>query len=93
MDMRFSAGLVVPVSKELSKYRLDLVGVQVRREDSGTQPAGEYIFYGKGNENHELGTDYFMHERIISRVKKVKFVSDRFLVSYHFSESLCHNRG
>jgi hypothetical protein len=34
------------------------VGVQdVRWDGGGTEPAGEYIFfYGKGNENHELGT-------------------------------------
>jgi hypothetical protein len=32
-------------SKELSRYRLGLVGVQeVRWEGSGTVPAGEYIF-------------------------------------------------
>jgi hypothetical protein len=44
------------VSRELSKYTLDLVGVQeVRWEGGGTKPAGEYTsFYRKGNENHEL---------------------------------------
>jgi hypothetical protein len=36
------------VSKELSKY--------VRWEGGGAEPAGKYtFFYGKGNENHELG--------------------------------------
>jgi hypothetical protein len=51
----------VAVLKELSKYKLDLVGVQeVRWQGGGTEPAGEYTFcYGKGNENHELGTFFF----------------------------------
>jgi hypothetical protein len=55
------------------------VGVQeVRWDGGGTEPAGEYIFfYGKGNENHELDTGYFIHKRIESAVKKVEFISDR----------------
>jgi hypothetical protein len=30
-----------------------------------------------GNEDHQLGTDLFVHKRIISAVRRVKFVSDR----------------
>jgi hypothetical protein len=51
---------LMTVSRELSKYKTDLVGVQVRWEGGGTKLTGEYVpFYGKGNENHELGTLFF----------------------------------
>jgi hypothetical protein len=67
MDMRFGiwtvrslyrAGSLMTVAKELSKYKLDLEGVQeVRWDRDFTESAGEYTFvYGKGNENHELST-------------------------------------
>jgi hypothetical protein len=55
---QYGAGSVITVAKEISKCKLDLVEVQVVRwGGGGTEPAGEYtFFYGKGTENHELGT-------------------------------------
>jgi exonuclease III len=42
-------GSLITVARELSRYQLDLVGVQeVRWDKGGTVRAGEYIcFYGK----------------------------------------------
>jgi hypothetical protein len=50
---------LMTVSRALARYKLDLVVVhEVRWEGGGTEPAGEYtVFYGKGNENNELGTE------------------------------------
>jgi hypothetical protein len=55
------------------------VGVQeVRWDRGGTEPADEYTYvYRKGNENHEMGTGFLVHNRIISAMKSLEFVSDR----------------
>jgi hypothetical protein len=55
------------------------VGVEeVRWDKGGTEWAEDYtFFYGAENEDHPLGTGFFVHKRIISAVRRVVFVSDR----------------
>jgi exonuclease III len=69
------AGSVMAAARELARYKLDLVCVQEFTWDKeGTIRAGDYnFFYGKGNENHQLGTEYFVHHRIVSAIKRIEF--------------------
>ena len=58
------------------------MGVQeVRWDNGGTVGAGGYnFFYGKRNKNHQFGTGFFVHHRMVLAVKRVEFVNGR--ISY-----------
>jgi len=75
----YRAGSLKAAARELGRYKLDVVGVQEVRWDKGaTVREGDYdFFYRKGNDNHQLGTGFFVHRRIVSALKRVEFVSDR----------------
>jgi hypothetical protein len=88
MDIRFDtwnvismyrAGSLRAVAEGISKYKLDLVRVQVVKwGGGGTEPARDYtLFYLNEKENHQLGTGIFMHKRIVSAVKRVELINDR----------------
>jgi exonuclease III len=75
----YRSGSLMTVARELGKYKLDLVGVQeVMWDKEGTVRAREYtFFYGQGQENRQLGKGFFVHQRIVSAIKRVEFVSAR----------------
>jgi hypothetical protein len=59
----YRAGSRRTVAGEISEYKLDFVGVQeVRWDRGGTEPAGQYIFLWKENQNHELGCFSYIRE-------------------------------
>jgi hypothetical protein len=75
----YKAHSFTAAARELAIYKLDLMGVQeVWWEKGGMVRAGDYnFFYGRRNENHQLGKRFFVHQRIISAIKREEFVSDR----------------
>ena len=56
----YRAGSLTAAARELTRFTLDLVGMQeVRWDKGGTVRAVDYnFFYGKGNENHQSGTRF-----------------------------------
>jgi len=75
----YRAGSLTVAARKLARCKLDLVGVQEVRWDRVVAiREGDYnFFYRKGKENHQLGTGFLVHHRIVSVVKILELVSGR----------------
>ena len=71
--------LTTAAARELARYKLHSVGLQkVRLHKGGSVREGDCnFFYGKGNENRQLGAGFFVHHKTVSAGKKIKSVRDR----------------
>jgi hypothetical protein len=68
------------IARELAYHKPDLMRELVRWDTGFTRAADYYrLFYGKGNVICHLGTDQFVHNGIMSAVKKAESVSDSML--------------
>jgi hypothetical protein len=77
----YRSGFFTTAARELTRYKLDLVGVQeVRWDKESTIRAGKFNFYcGDVNENQHLETGLLVYYRVDRADKRVEFVSDRML--------------
>jgi hypothetical protein len=72
----YTTGPLITVAREVAKCSLDSVGIkEVRWDTNGIEPAGDYaLFCVSCNENHELGTGFFIHKRIISQLGRLSLL-------------------
>ena len=74
----YRSGAFKAAARELTRYKLDLVGVQeVRWKRGEPYEQGTVISSMKRNSKSSAGNRIFVNQRITSPVKRVEFVSDR----------------
>jgi hypothetical protein len=67
----YRAGSLREIGEDISKYKIDLVGVQeVRWDGGGTERADKYVHFSM-EKGMKIMTGLFVHKSIISDFKKV----------------------
>jgi hypothetical protein len=59
------SGSITTAVRELARFKLELVGVQevTVGQRRNCKSRGYTLFYEKGNENHQLRTEFFVHQK------------------------------
>lgn len=75
----YKPGAVTNLVKEVEKYKIKCIALQeVKSDDSTTNKISKTtIFSGKCKQNHQLGTDFAVHESIIHAVREFKDINPR----------------
>jgi hypothetical protein len=80
---------ITTVTRELTRYKLDLVGTQESRWDRGcTVRPADYIFSMEKKLKSSNRSRVFVKHRLVSAVKGVDVVSDRMIYIYSSERSL-----
>ena len=71
------SGSFITVARELTRYKLDLVGVQEVRSNKGHCKIMGFFLSVEKKRKLSNGNREFLHHRILSAGTRVEFVSDR----------------
>jgi hypothetical protein len=72
----YGSGSLRTVARELAKC-VGFCGSTDQMENGDSELVDNYtLLCGNGNENHELGTGFFIHKGMISAAKRAEFVGD-----------------
>ncbi|PSN43959.1 hypothetical protein C0J52_12363 [Blattella germanica] len=72
-------GALEILTRELDRTGLDIVALQeVRWPEEGSQESGKFTLYYGGATKPEFGTGFLLRRNILSAIRDIKFVFDRF---------------
>ena len=87
----FAAGKLEEVSKEMSNYGLDILGISEARwtgTGKAAGPQGEMILYSGGDENHERGVAVMVSKKIAGSIMEWSASGDRMIRVRFFSKHI-----
>jgi hypothetical protein len=79
------SGSLHVLSRELAKYRVDLLGEQMRRDKRGAESPEKFVFlYGNRNDNHNLVTCFIVIREPCTRLRETGHLNNnQRLLTWH----------